>query len=69
MLQLRDSWRNCPRDGKRMVIDPLHEEGQAIVTHRCIHCDYSERAPGELPQRTAPTFLAGLRRRLWEATP
>lgn len=64
-MDLRDSWKSCPKDGKRMVIDPLDEEGQAIVTHRCLHCLYSERAPGQRPQQTTSPYMAGLKRRAW----
>ena len=64
-MDLRDSYLHCPRDGKRLVIDPLDEEGQAIVTHRCPQCTYAERAPGQRPQRTRSEFMAGLKQRAW----
>lgn len=68
-MDLRDSWLRCPRDGKRLVIDPAEERGQVMTAHSCLHCGYVERAPGQRPQRTGAPFLAGLRQRMWEAVP
>ncbi len=64
-MDLRDSWLGCARCGKRMVIDPSEEEGQAIVTHRCVSCDFSCRAPGQRSQRTTSPTMASLRQRAW----
>lgn len=64
-MQLRDSYLHCPRDGKKLAIFPIEEEGQKIVTHRCLHCTYSTRAPGQRPQQTQSPFLADLRKRAW----
>ncbi|HEX5997340.1 MAG TPA: hypothetical protein VFY84_19545 [Jiangellales bacterium] len=64
--QLRDSYLwHC---GKRMVIDPIDDEGQARVTHRCTYCTYSTRAPGERPQKTDSPYMAEIRQRMWEVT-
>lgn len=64
-MQLRDSWLHCPRDGKTLAIFPIEEEGQALVTHRCLECRYSERAPGQRPQQTGSPYMAGLKQRSW----
>lgn len=62
---MRNSHLLCPRDHSVLAIDELEEEGQALVTHRCIECPYTERAPGQRPQSTGSPFMAGLRRRAW----
>jgi hypothetical protein len=39
-----DSDRNCPHDGKRMILEVERddEDGLPVVNHHCLHCDYSE---------------------------
>lgn len=58
---MRNSYLLCPRDHSPLAIDELEEEGQALVTHRCLECRYNERAPGQRPQSTASPFMASLR--------
>lgn len=63
---MRNSWLLCPRDHKRLVVDQAEEEGQTLVTHRCLECPYVERAPADRPLRTdKPSYLAALRERAW----